>query len=386
MALNRAVDLIVVGLGPAGAALAHRAHNRGWSVLGIDPGDRWPATYGIFADEVPLWLEPIPADGHCQPIVVGQNTHHLGRDYITVDNAGLRKRLFDFPVVSAAAGRITPYTVTAGGTCYRAKLIVDARGVDVEDQPVQQALGVLVDKKTSSEIKDAVWMDLRRLDGVSAPTFHYRIPTTRGMLHEETILVSSRTESWEVMEKALHERLQRDGASIGAGAGPLLGRIERAVIAMDAPDYDGPALAYGARAGFTHPATGYSLATSFRFVDATLSALEPALSGHARRKAPHEKLVFRLDRWLSRMGQKVLLGLDSRQQAEFLETLFRTSRVVQRRFLTLGDPLGTALGMVAIIRRTRLKLALRVITIFCSNAWTYNSLLKTLHGMTYSKQ
>ena len=55
------VDLIVVGLGPAGAALAYRAATHyGWRVLGIDPTTSWDKTLGVWVSDIPTWLAHLP--------------------------------------------------------------------------------------------------------------------------------------------------------------------------------------------------------------------------------------------------------------------------------------------------------------------------------------
>ncbi|HEX2857892.1 MAG TPA: lycopene cyclase family protein, partial [Propionibacteriaceae bacterium] len=51
-------DVAVVGLGPAGRALAHRLLARGARVLAVDPHPErpWLPTYGGWAHQLPDWL------------------------------------------------------------------------------------------------------------------------------------------------------------------------------------------------------------------------------------------------------------------------------------------------------------------------------------------
>ena len=53
-------DLLVVGAGPAGRALAHRACVAGLAVTVVDPApdQEWTATFGLFGDDLPLWIDP----------------------------------------------------------------------------------------------------------------------------------------------------------------------------------------------------------------------------------------------------------------------------------------------------------------------------------------
>ncbi|RRO98015.1 hypothetical protein CXF32_02395, partial [Corynebacterium bovis] len=86
--MSRPFSVAVLGAGPAGAAVARRARERGWTVHLHDPRlprqvdaspqspqppqspvsaespggtlPRWPATYGVLVDECPAWLDEDP--------------------------------------------------------------------------------------------------------------------------------------------------------------------------------------------------------------------------------------------------------------------------------------------------------------------------------------
>ena len=86
-------DLAVVGLGPAGRALAHRATAAGLDVVAVDPHPdrRWTPTYAAWCDELPGWL-----DGHAvaaarveQPRVWTTREHVLARPYCVLENLSL---------------------------------------------------------------------------------------------------------------------------------------------------------------------------------------------------------------------------------------------------------------------------------------------------------
>ena len=114
---DRVWDLAVVGLGPAGRALAHRAATAGLGVVAVDPapGRPWTPTYGAWADELPTWLgADVVAARVPAPTVWTRRATTLARPYVVLDNAALRTRL-DLDAVRAVTGRahrVTGRTVT----------------------------------------------------------------------------------------------------------------------------------------------------------------------------------------------------------------------------------------------------------------------------------
>ena len=122
------VDLIVVGLGPAGAALAYRAATHyGWRVLGIDPTTSWDKTLGVWVSDIPTWLAHLPVI-RSTPAAHALSRHNLGQEYAVIDTAAWRAALVTFPTLCTDATIIDAHTVTAQGTTYRARWVVDARG------------------------------------------------------------------------------------------------------------------------------------------------------------------------------------------------------------------------------------------------------------------
>ena len=154
------VDLIVVGLGPAGAALAYRAATHyGWRVLGIDPTTSWDKTLGVWVSDIPTWLAHLPVI-RSTPAAHALSRHNLGQGYAVIDTAAWRAALVTFPTLCADATIIDAHTVTTQGTTYRARWVIDARGpLPDPSLPVQQALGTFVDAPSTN----ATWMDLQHL-------------------------------------------------------------------------------------------------------------------------------------------------------------------------------------------------------------------------------
>ncbi|MCX7543447.1 lycopene cyclase family protein [Corynebacterium sp. P5848] len=332
------LDMIVVGLGPAGAALAHRASLRGWNVLGIDPEPAWRNTYGLFTDELPDWLPDPPVETLSTPSVIGESEHHPGREYAILDNDALRNRFLTFPTINEAAGDIGRNRVRVNDEAHVADIVVDARGGTDMEGPVQQAYGVVLKDDAAP-----VWMDLRPLEGTETPTFHYQIPVSGGTLHEETSLIHQGPLPWSALRDALRQRIgDHPDTEVMASETVLI-----PMTAMAEVDSTGP-VPFGARAGFVNPISGFSVATSFDLADPTLDALSLIIRGDTLNRLPWMALRYRLDQWLLSIGQQVLLELDAGKLPGFLEKVFTLSTAEQKRFLRLGDPVGTARGMLRI--------------------------------------
>ncbi|MEZ2121282.1 lycopene cyclase family protein [Corynebacterium sp. CCM 9203] len=347
-------DMIVVGLGPAGAALAHRAHRRGWNVLGVDPREEWPNTYGIFSDELPDWLPDPPAAARSIPVIIGARVYTPGREYLILDNQKLRNRFLTFPVLISRATTVARHHVCADGHTMQARVVIDARGVDPgRASAFQQAFGVVIDDDAPP-----VWMDLRQVPDTTEATFHYQIPVSGGVLHQETVLVRNSRLPWSELETALRQR-------IGDFTAHRIVRSEAVLIPMDRnsrrPVIDGP-VPFGARAGFITPISGFSVATSLSLVEPTLDALAAAaMSGGTPQKLPWHTFRYRTDRYLMRMGQRVLKDLDKYEFPDFMELVFRLDTSSQRRFLSPGDPVGTLRGMMRIFIHSDTRLRFRIL-------------------------
>ncbi|MEJ5996771.1 lycopene cyclase family protein [Corynebacterium sp. H130] len=315
-----AYDMIILGLGPAGAYLGHRATARGLRVLGIDPVTTWSATYGGWVDE----LVDVPLAHRCYPSVrFGGLGYRLDREYGIVDSKAWREQLLDFEVLRATGDVLSANHVTAGGQEYMADVVVDARGL-APTPPLQQALGWFLDDGPQT------WMDF------GTDSFLYSFPTRNGHLVEETYLAIDEPVAWEVLEDKLRKRFP-DTEVRG---------VERVSISLAGHDSPGPALGYGARAGFVNPISGFSLGTSISMAEPTLDAL------WGEGKLPWRTPRFKLDRALAMRLQLVLLKLEPLQLQELLRALLLSP--FHARFLTLGDLGGTLAGMAWVFARVSL--------------------------------
>lgn len=312
-----AYDMIILGLGPAGAYLGHRATARGLKVLGIDPTTRWLATYGGWTDELvdaPLTHREFPS------VRFGGLGYRLDREYGIIDGTAWRAQLLDFEVIEGTGEVLSANRVRSDGVEYLADVVVDARGC-APVPPIQQALGWFIEDGPST------WMDF---DG---ETFLYSFPTAQGHLVEETYLATAEPRDWKELEAKLRRRFPK--ATING--------VEHVAISLAGYETPGPALGYGARAGFVNPITGFSVGTSISMAEPTLDAL---WSGG---KLPWRTRTFRADRALAMRLQRTLLELRPDQIQELLRAILLSP--FHRRFLTLGDLQGTLMGMSWVFAR-----------------------------------
>lgn len=343
--------LIVLGLGPAGMALAHRAHQQGWTVVGIDPRTTWTNTYGLFADELPAWAAPtINATARAFPAtatLASGTTVNTGRRYCVPDNRQLRAKWATFTHITDTGTIISPHEVRLStGELLRADFLIDARGITPQglspQAPIQQALGAFFPHELA---RAAHWMDFRSVAAAGAPhlrhraTFGYAIPTPRGFVVEETQLIGSPL-PWRELRTRLHARIRSYGLSPKDSHGS-----EKVIIPMTLPQKPHPrpgVIPFGARAGFINPVTGYSVAGSLNMIDPLLKKLASADSSP---KLPWNDNAFRADQRILAAAARVLPRWDNHQLSDFLAPLLRASPQLQKGFLTMGNPASTLCGM-----------------------------------------
>ncbi|WP_233266775.1 lycopene cyclase family protein [Tomitella fengzijianii] len=351
-----AVDLAVVGLGPAGRALAHRAAARGLDVVGIDPRPHrgWHATYAAWVDEVPDWLgDDVWRARLPRPRVHGVQERALDRAYGIFDNAALRRRL-DLSGVRVITGSAEIPALSAvtlrDGRRIDARRVVDARGVRPDPELAEQtAFGVVVPADVAAPALDggeAWFMDWRpdnaAIDG-APPSFLYAMPLGEGtVLLEETCLVGRPGLPLRELRRRLVARLSARGVEIPADVA-----VERVRFPVQAPRRGGSAPAFGARAGLMHPGTGYSVAAS-------LSAADTVVDSLVRDRDPSRALwpwQARTVRHLRDVGLSALLSLDPAATARFFDAFFALPAARQGAFLSgRADVAGTAAAMWSLFR------------------------------------
>ncbi|APE35667.1 lycopene cyclase [Nocardia mangyaensis] len=333
-------DLIICGLGPAGRAVAHRALAAGQSVTVIDPHpDRvWTPTYAAWADELPGWLDSTAvAATVAAPTAWAVREHRIERAYRVLDTAALHSsltldgaRVLADRVV-AVEGRATVRTAT--GLVHGGR-VIDARGLSRSPRRAEQtAYGVVLGRDVLVD-RPALFMDWRLDNGAAPdepPSFLYVVPLGPDtVLYEETCLAGRPALSPAALRRRLEHRLRERGIPT-TGSEP----VERVRF----PVHGGkPGRGrFGAAGGLTHPATGYSVATSLRAADTVVAG--------ARVWTPDARAVAAL----RHAGLRSLLAFPPRDVAVFFDAFFALPAPLQRAYLSGHDDLrGTVAAMRAL--------------------------------------
>ncbi|MGI9031228.1 MAG: lycopene cyclase family protein [Ilumatobacteraceae bacterium] len=189
------LDVLVVGDGPAGLALAAACRQRDLRVVVAGPGQPWTATYATWTDDVPELPATCYASVSPEVVVHGRRRHVLTRPYGVLDGAALAAQL---------GGGLERCTTTARaaqhfewGTRLRTddgdldtRLVVDATGRTGPSwsgprlPPVawQTAYGVVVEAPPNRFDADRpTVMDLRPVAAADdRSTFCYGVPVAAG--------------------------------------------------------------------------------------------------------------------------------------------------------------------------------------------------------------
>jgi lycopene beta-cyclase len=291
-------QLAIVGDGPAGLALAQQAHRQGLDVVVVGADHEWTATYGAWCDgSLGEFATCIVAAAPA--IAIGGREHRLGVDYGTIDNVALRAALSTgVPTVVGRVGGVQHFTwgsrlLLADGGALDARMVVDASGptpvLAIPSAcrgavPVQTAYGLVLDERPGSMTgNEAVVMDWRQ-PAPGHPTFLYVVPLANGRwMVEETSLASVSPPHPEVLRARLAARLGDDLTERAR-------HVEHVVIPMrpGVPSLAQPVVAFGAAAGYGHPATGYSVAASLAAAPRVADAIAEVINdGDARVRSRH---------------------------------------------------------------------------------------------------
>ncbi|WP_246170752.1 lycopene cyclase family protein [Pseudonocardia hierapolitana] len=334
-------DVLVVGGGPAGRALAAATAERGLRTTLVDPAPEapWRATYGCWADELPDDLPPSVIAARATGRAIALSEHRLGWEYAVLDVPALRAHLDGELArrgVQVRAGRAAAWASGAvhlsGAEELRAAVVVDAGG---HRQPLraaprrrpsaeQTAAGVVVDEAIAAPLVapgEALFMDWRPDHGEPGwPTFLYGVPLGGGaVLLEETSLARRPGLPLPVLRRRLRARLARHGITPPPDAA-----TEAVRFPVDSPRHRTPGvLAFGAAAPLVHPASGFSVATSLRLAPAVADAIA---AGPDRALAAAHAVVWprgagAVHRF-RRIGLEALLRMPPAEVPAFFETFF----------------------------------------------------------------
>ncbi|MFN3254114.1 MAG: lycopene cyclase family protein [Ilumatobacter sp.] len=391
-------DVVVMGDGPAGSALAARLMSCGVDVVLIGGDDDWFATYGTWADDVEavpwldaqrLWLhraESVEVD-------VG-GRRRVERPYGVIDNEQLRVQLrHDLRpgvehrverVVDVRTGSSRHEVVTSAGVTWSCRVLIDATGWpghvnrsdrlrSISDVARQTAFGVVVEEPPAGPLGSVTLMDFSTpsmdLDDAlgTIATFAYALPVHDGWLVEETVLAAHPPVDPERLAARLAARLGLSEAALRSSAR----RVESVDIAMGGPlpDRSNSIVGYGAAASMIHPATGYSIATSLTHADRVAAAIAEQVSDSAgvvdvpaiwEAIWPRSSLQTRV---LHDYGLDVLLELDPDDVRSFFAAFFDLPVERWAAYLRIDTPpSATASIMLSMFRAAPWRLRRRLVS------------------------
>ena len=366
-------DVVVVGAGPAGRALAGACAARGLRTTLLDPAPErvWRITYGAWSAELPPELPGSAVAVRARGRAVALSERELGWEYSVLDVPGLRAHLdAGLADVSARVGRAAGVgpdgVLLVDGSLLPARVVVDAGGYRqplraapgrVRASAEQTAYGVIVDEGTAAPVVapgEAMFMDWRPADDSGGwPTFLYAVPLGGGrVLLEETSLARRPGLALDELRERLLARLARHGVIPDPDV-----EVERVHFPVDSPRHSrraSDAIGFGAAAPLMHPATGFSVATALRLAPQVAEAIAAHLPGDARGALAAARAVLwppaaRAVHNLRRRGLEALLRMPPDEVPAFFEVFFALPERHRWAYLTGRDDLaGTVAAMNAL--------------------------------------
>ncbi|WP_422743356.1 lycopene cyclase family protein [Mycobacterium sp. WMMD1722] len=379
------VEVLVVGGGPAGVALAGACARRGLDTGLLDPAPQrpWTATYGMWSRELPPDLPAGVVAARAAGRAIALTEHRLGWEYAVLDVPALRAHLTEqLSGVRMHTGRAVGsprrgVVALADGSQLHASVVVDAggwarpldRGSARRTRAAQTAFGVVLDEQDAEPLVsggDALFMDWRPDHGETGwPTFLYVVPLGRGeFLLEETSLTRRPGLSLSTLSRRLYARLAHHGIVPPEGV-----RTERVSFPVDHPRHRGPGvLGFGAAAPLTHPATGFSVAASLNLAPRVAAVLaehlpdDPVAALTAAQKTVWP-LSAKVVHGFRRIGLEALLRMPPQDVPGFFEQFFALPEPHRWTYLTERENLrGTVAAMNHLFRLSNGQLRRHLVT------------------------
>ncbi|CAN6444000.1 unnamed protein product [Victoria cruziana] len=361
---NVVMDLVVVGGGPAGLAVAQQVSQSGLSVCSVDPSPRliWPNNYGVWVDEFEAMdlLDCLDTTWAGALVYIDdRTTKNLQRPYGRVNRKQLKSKMMQkciqngvqfhqAKVIKVVHEESTSLLICNDGVTIQARVVLDATGFSRSlvqyDKPYnpgyQVAYGIMAEvEEHPFDVDKMVFMDWRdsHLKGSSAleernariPTFLYAMPFSANRIFlEETSLVARPGLAMEDIQERMEARLKHLGIKIKS-----IEEDERCVIPMGGPLPVLPqrVVGIGGTAGMVHPSTGYMVAKTLaaapivansivRYFNSLQGAPVDDLSAKVWKELwPIEK---RRQREFFCFGMDILLKLDLQGTRRFFDAFF----------------------------------------------------------------
>lgn len=358
------VDLVVVGSGPAGLAVAKQVSEAGVSVCCIDPSPQsvWPNNYGVWVDEFEAMdlLDCLDTTWASAVVYLDENIKKsLKRPYGRVDRRRLKAKMMEGCINNgvkfhqAKVSRVTheedcSLVLCSDGLSIKAAVVLDATGFSrclvQYDKPYdpgyQIAYGIVAEVDSHPFDQDKmVFMDWRdshlhadsmlRKNNQKLPTFLYAMPFSSNRIFlEETSLVARPGVPMEEIQRRMVKRLKHLDINVKS-----IEEDEKCVIPMGGPLPVLPqrVIGIGGTAGMVHPSTGYMVARTLAAAPIVASAIVQRLDW--KEKTDLEDLsagvwrdLWPMDRRQQReffcFGMDVLLTLDLHGTTRFFNAFF----------------------------------------------------------------
>lgn len=378
-------DVVIVGAGPGGLALARCLVDRGVDVIVVAKDAHWAATYGSWRDDVEScdYLPPLDEllRGAWPKVkVVGRRRHFLARPYLVFDNQRLREALAGSVVIRSGLVMGVEHTIeesrvrVQNDDVLQARLVIDATGSGSllarrgSSRGAQTAYGVVVGSQAADLVARAdISADAFTLmDWSSPPTFLYAARFADGTaLIEETSLYADPAHDTQDLRGRLAARLGED-------ATPRALAVERVQIPMGEPlpSRNTRVVGFGAAAGYVHPVTGYSVAASLRAAPRVAESIRvglarnltgPSLAMHVW-DAVWPRHLVRTRAWHD-MGLAVLKSLPSASIPGFFDAFFDLPAQLSAAYLRIdGHPREVRRAMLGVFRRVEPSTRLRLLS------------------------
>ncbi len=381
MPFKRLPDVLVLGAGPAGMAIASALGKERLDVEVLSPNgpdEPWPNTYGIWGKEVDQlglqdlleyrWKNTVSFFGHGsieEHHYENKATEH-SLDYGLFDKEKLHsywlnecnKSLIKWH--EGFAEKINfqknkSIVTTSDGKTYSARLVVDATGYDpvflklksCGPLAVQTCYGIVGSfSKPPLQKGQFVLMDYRN-DHLNEeqkkepPTFLYAMDMGNGKYFlEETSLGLVNPLTMENLKERLEKRLSYRNISITSMQHEELGLF--LPMNMPIPDFKQPILGYGGAASMVHPASGYLIGNVLRRAPLVAKAISTAMNDkklstyNIARKGWESLWPKELIRKKSiyQFGLEKLMRFDEKLLREFFGSFFKLPKTQWYGFLT----------------------------------------------------